>query len=296
VGATAAIVPITAAESLENLGVDVLDMAPALFLRVARGGSLGFNLRPFRRLRPGPGNERERSPTRWRLVTQAVVPISTPSPTLLPRHFRRGSESQPLASAPLHRKTGAHVYETISDLAPAFPLAAADIAPLRAKAESAGFGDFSPLGSGQDATACREVPAAELPRELALRVEQIRRVRLVLAIGQIKLQELLHDEAMLQADLSSRGKVDEIVRVLEHAQGQKIGDHFEMLHPKDLGEFSDFDIIRHKNALSGLARIQNIPRRELGWPRRWLRRTARKSRLGFRGFFGWRCEVIATLH
>jgi nitronate monooxygenase len=51
--------------------------------------------------------------------------------------------------------------------APAFPLAAAAIAPLRARAEAAGSGDFSPLWSGQNATGCREVPAAEIVRSLA---------------------------------------------------------------------------------------------------------------------------------
>ena len=51
--------------------------------------------------------------------------------------------------------------------APAFPLATAAMAPLRAKAEARGSGDFSPLWSGQNATGCREVPAAQLTRELA---------------------------------------------------------------------------------------------------------------------------------
>jgi nitronate monooxygenase len=55
----------------------------------------------------------------------------------------------------------------ISAAAPAFPLATAGIAPLRAKAESQGSGDFSPLWSGQNASGCREIPAAELTRELA---------------------------------------------------------------------------------------------------------------------------------
>jgi nitronate monooxygenase len=50
---------------------------------------------------------------------------------------------------------------------PAFPLATAAIAPLRAKAESQGSGDFSPLWSGQNASGCKEVPAADLTRELA---------------------------------------------------------------------------------------------------------------------------------
>ena len=55
----------------------------------------------------------------------------------------------------------------MSALAPAFPLAGAAIAPLRAKAESLGRGDFSPLWSGQNASGCKEIPAADLTRELA---------------------------------------------------------------------------------------------------------------------------------
>jgi nitronate monooxygenase len=58
----------------------------------------------------------------------------------------------------------------LSPAAPAFPLAAAAIAPLRAKAEGQGSGDFSPLWSGQNAGGCKEVPAAQLTRELAAEV------------------------------------------------------------------------------------------------------------------------------
>jgi nitronate monooxygenase len=55
----------------------------------------------------------------------------------------------------------------INSGAPAFPLATSAIAPLRAKAESKGSGDFTPLWCGQNATGCKEVPAAQLTRELA---------------------------------------------------------------------------------------------------------------------------------
>lgn len=55
----------------------------------------------------------------------------------------------------------------ISPLAPPFPLASQPIAPLRAHAERSGSGDFSPLWAGQNPRGCREVPAAELTRELA---------------------------------------------------------------------------------------------------------------------------------
>jgi nitronate monooxygenase len=58
----------------------------------------------------------------------------------------------------------------MSAAAPAFPLAMAAIAPLRAKAESKGRGDFSPLWSGQNASGCKEIPAAQLTRELAARL------------------------------------------------------------------------------------------------------------------------------
>jgi len=55
----------------------------------------------------------------------------------------------------------------ISPAAPAFPLAVAAMAPLRAKAEALGSGDFSPLWAGQNTSGCRAVPAAQLTRELA---------------------------------------------------------------------------------------------------------------------------------
>lgn len=54
----------------------------------------------------------------------------------------------------------------ISKLAPEFPLATAAVAPLRAKAEAQGSSEFTPLWSGQNATGCREIPAAQLTREL----------------------------------------------------------------------------------------------------------------------------------
>jgi nitronate monooxygenase len=53
---------------------------------------------------------------------------------------------------------------------PDFPLATNAIAPLRAAAESRGSSDFSPLWSGQNASGCKEVPAAQLTRELAVRL------------------------------------------------------------------------------------------------------------------------------
>jgi len=55
----------------------------------------------------------------------------------------------------------------MSDAPPEFPQATAAIAPLRAQAERAGSGDFSPLWSGQNASGCKEIPAAQLTRELA---------------------------------------------------------------------------------------------------------------------------------
>jgi nitronate monooxygenase len=61
----------------------------------------------------------------------------------------------------------------INHAAPAFPLAARAIAPLRAKAESRGDSGFSPLwcgqnGCGQNASGSAELPAAEITRALAM--------------------------------------------------------------------------------------------------------------------------------
>ena len=54
----------------------------------------------------------------------------------------------------------------INDAAPAFPLAADALAPLRKKAESLGSGGFSPLWAGQNTSGCKEISAAELTRAL----------------------------------------------------------------------------------------------------------------------------------
>jgi nitronate monooxygenase len=55
---------------------------------------------------------------------------------------------------------------TISSKAPEFPLATGALAPLRAAAEKIGSSDFSPLWSGQNASCCREIGAAELTHSL----------------------------------------------------------------------------------------------------------------------------------
>ena len=55
--------------------------------------------------------------------------------------------------------------ESCADV-PAVPLAASALAPLKARAEAAGSGDFTNLWSGQSAALCREQPAGDLTREL----------------------------------------------------------------------------------------------------------------------------------
>jgi nitronate monooxygenase len=55
----------------------------------------------------------------------------------------------------------------ISDIAPHFPLAGGALAPLRAKAEKQGSGDFSPMWAGQAAALSPALPARELTRKLA---------------------------------------------------------------------------------------------------------------------------------
>jgi nitronate monooxygenase len=53
--------------------------------------------------------------------------------------------------------------------APPFPRAAAAVAPLRAKAEARGSGEFSPLWAGENVSGCRNVSAATLTADLAAR-------------------------------------------------------------------------------------------------------------------------------
>ena len=54
----------------------------------------------------------------------------------------------------------------LNNAAPAFPLAADALAPLRKKAESVGSADFSPLWAGQNTSGCKEISAAELTQAL----------------------------------------------------------------------------------------------------------------------------------
>ena len=50
--------------------------------------------------------------------------------------------------------------------APAFPLATSAVAPLRAAAEARGQNDYSPLWSGQNASDCQALPAADIAHKL----------------------------------------------------------------------------------------------------------------------------------
>jgi len=50
---------------------------------------------------------------------------------------------------------------------PAFPLAAAAVTPIRAKAEAKGSGEFSPLWAGQNVSGCRKVSARDITLGLA---------------------------------------------------------------------------------------------------------------------------------
>ena len=69
----------------------------------------------------------------------------------------------------------------MSDLAPAFPTAGGALAPLKARAEAAGSGDFSSLWSGQAASLGREMDAGELTRQLA--EDAARRIKALAAPG-----------------------------------------------------------------------------------------------------------------
>lgn len=55
----------------------------------------------------------------------------------------------------------------VSEIVPEFPLASDALAPLHAKAQAQGSGDFSPMFAGQAAALGREMPAGQLIRLLA---------------------------------------------------------------------------------------------------------------------------------
>lgn len=63
----------------------------------------------------------------------------------------------------------------ISGIAPEFPLAGGALAPLHAKAQAQGSGDFSSMWAGQAAALAREMPAAELTRALWAEAAAVRR-------------------------------------------------------------------------------------------------------------------------
>ena len=67
----------------------------------------------------------------------------------------------------------------INDIAPEFPLAGGALAPLGAKAQAQGSGDFSTMWAGQAAALGRELPARELTAKLIAETQaQMRRMAL----------------------------------------------------------------------------------------------------------------------
>jgi nitronate monooxygenase len=63
----------------------------------------------------------------------------------------------------------------VSDVVPEFPLASAALAPLHAKAQAQGSGDFSPMLAGQAAALGRELPAGELVAKLVSETQDVLR-------------------------------------------------------------------------------------------------------------------------
>jgi nitronate monooxygenase len=60
-----------------------------------------------------------------------------------------------------------------SDIVPEFPFASDALAPLHAKAQARGSGDFSPMFAGQAAALGRELPAGDLTRKLAAEAAEL---------------------------------------------------------------------------------------------------------------------------
>jgi nitronate monooxygenase len=89
----------------------------------------------------------------------------------------------------------------MSDVVPEFPLAAAALAPLRAKSEMAGSADFTPLWSGQAARLNHELPAAKLTKQLA--AETLEKLRWLQGIASADVHDLLAKAAALASSFSA---------------------------------------------------------------------------------------------
>ena len=86
---------------------------------------------------------------------RAALRMARPDSTLLTNVFS-GRPARALVNRAI-RELG-----PISQIVPEFPLAAGALAPLHAKAQAQGSGDFSPMLAGQGAGFSREIPAADL--------------------------------------------------------------------------------------------------------------------------------------
>ena len=106
---------------------------------------------------------------------------------IAPRSRRRGDDGTALTNLMTGRPARGIINRVMreigpmSDVAPEFPLAAGALAPLRAKAEAQGSGDFSPMWAGQAASLGRALPAGELTKKLA--AEALERMRALAAPG-----------------------------------------------------------------------------------------------------------------
>ena len=133
-----------------------------------------FNVNFFCHALASPSAEREAA---WRAVLAPTAYLLCPEVTTSPLHraalkseaARHTAVTNVFTGRPARAIVNRLIREVgpISATPPAFPLAVAAVAPLRAFAEKLGSGDFSPFWSGQNASGCKEIPAAQLTRELA---------------------------------------------------------------------------------------------------------------------------------
>ena len=87
------------------------------------------------------------------------------------RSIAAAARAVPAPASPLPRRIGPYrLVREIGPLSPSvpdFPLATAALAALMTDSARRGTSDFVPLWCGQNASGCKEIPAAELTRELA---------------------------------------------------------------------------------------------------------------------------------
>ena len=109
----------------------------------------------------------------------------------------------------------------ISAIAPEFPLAGGALAPLRAKAQAQGSGDFSSMWAGQAAALGRELPARELTLKLVAEAQAL--MKRMAGLGGVGIGSGLANSDRIPCTpiRSSPGSTPRVSRVAKHDRHER---------------------------------------------------------------------------